>query len=612
MSYYTILTHIEERKYRVENLVNGRVRTMQLIYNDIIRLSNSCCQIISGISAPGYSYASLELKFVGSSSDSRVYPIEQKLHNVNDVNRLNQGDVIEVQLTTGDTNIYGIESIIPKQDSTDFIVSEIILRKIGDTTNITVPLAELESVQIKVLEEGYSVLQSDELVVKNSNGDYFQHSRVAEHIHYDTILQPGQIISVNDKDFFTLQEIANELGTNISDVKINLENILPDGKNRGVGINRNIIEQRRKVVNGEIDENNIQLSKEEFYRLWQYLNRSDTKDKSIVHWEFYVKRKYPNLRVPRYLSSFLNLQNVGIPYQHLDMERFSNIIDWIKGRNGVLENIESFFSYFHLLYWSEQISFIKKIIIQHKLGICKINNLSSLNQLIKHPKFININALILIHLILKLSTDNDVLSNLELYDIWKTCFPYKTEEEPWLALEKYIGTNLFCICEGAIGFNREDWWKDSRYNSSNKPVFYFFNNNREILLARVPDNHNNEVRPLMEDARKHRGFVIFRDDDNRTSDECFRQGRCPVVDAVYADEEYRTKLGLEPATSSMNGNNVYDCYLPFDNCPLTSVPSWRLNIAQKYKDRCTALEAPQSTIWIWYNRNSCFIRVKRN
>lgn len=481
MSYYKVLSCKDNKLYNIESIFGSAQREMRVQYADLVRIKESSCQIIESLCPASYSIVSPELFFV-EDRFGKIHPLEAKLYHVTQKEEIRQNHIIEVKLRNESAiDLYVVVSISKPEKEPQGNISkstpELTLQKFSSHTSIKTTFDDIDVTTLKLLEDSCTCLTHDTLVVMDQSGIYYKYDAVSKPISYDTRFENGSIINIASKETFTLAEISKELGTKIQDVKIALRNVLPDGKNMGTGIDSNYIAlcKNRQGLANEQDDNNVSITSSEFYRLIQYLKRPDTQSKSIIHWKFYVNKKYSSIQPPTYLDYQHNPYKDEIPYQHLDMDRFENLINWLIGKVSLMGDIETYFPYFHLLYWSEQISFVQKIIALHHFGRHKLMNLDALDTLVKYPKFVNINVLIFIHSLLKLNKERKLLSNLELYHIWRAYCPNKNRTKLGLTLQEYIGINLFCTCKGAIGFNVEDWWMPN-INDDNKPVFHVYNN----------------------------------------------------------------------------------------------------------------------------------------
>ena len=616
MSYYKILSCKDNKQYHIEGLSDGIQREMRVQYADLVRIKESSCQVIESSCPASYSLVSPDLYFV-EDRFGKICPLESKLYHTTQKEEIRQNRIIEVKLRNENAvDLYVVVSVsdrdIEPQGNISKATKELILQRFSSHTSIKTTFDDIDATTLKVLDDGCTCLRHDTLVVMDRSGVYYKYDAVSKPINYDTALDNGFIINIVSKDSFTLGEISKELGTKIQDVKIALRNVLPDGKNMGTGIDSNYIAwlKNKQGHANEQDDNNVSITSSEFYRLIQYLKRPDTQSKSIIHWKFYVNKKYSSIQSPTYLDYQNNPHKDEIPYQHLDMDRFENLIDWLIGKSSLMGDIETYYPYFHLLYWSEQISFVQKIIVLHHNRSLRLNNLEALASLVKYPKFVNINVLIFIHSLLKLNKDRKLLSNLELYNIWRAYCPNKNRTKLGLTLQEYIGINLFCTCKGAIGFNAEDWWMPN-INDDNKPVFHVYNNG-DISLHQYNPHFTQDISPTMEDAKKHKSFVVFRDDFSEAT-SCFnssQNGKCPVLDAIYNDSEYRDNLLSRIPSSNVTKkeneeeNEKYNIDLSFNDCPLISAPSWRYIWAERHRDLCTLANPPKiKALYLWYNKN---------
>jgi hypothetical protein len=615
MSYYKVLSCKDNKLYNIESIFGGAQREMRVQYADLVRIKESSCQIIDSLCPASYSTVSPELFFV-EDRFGKIHPLEAKLYHITQKEEIRQNHIIEVKLRNESAiDLYVVVSISKPEKEPQGNISkatpELTLQKFSSHTSIKTTFDDIDVTTLKLLEDSCTCLTHDTLVVMDQSGIYYKYDAVSKPISYDTRFENGSIINIASKETFTLAEISKELGTKIQDVKIALRNVLPNGKNMGTGIDSNYIALRknRQGLANEQDDNNVSITSSEFYRLIQYIKRPDTQSKSIIHWKFYVNKKYSSIQPPTYLDYQHNPYKDEIPYQHLDMDRFENLINWLIGKVSLMGDIETYFPYFHLLYWSEQISFVQKIIVLHRNGSHKLNNLEILETLVKYPKFVNINVLIFIHSLLKLNKERKLLSNLELYNIWRAYCPSKNRGKIGLTLQEYIGTNLFCTCKGAIGFNVEDWWQPN-INDDNKPIFHVYNGG-EISLHYYNKHFTQDISPTMEDAKKHRSFVVFREDYAKAS-SCFEsfERKCPVLDAIYNDTEYRddllSSLPSSNITRTEDGeeNEIYNVDLSFNDCPLISAPSWRYIWAERHRESCTLMNPPKiKALYLWYNKN---------
>ncbi|MBO7263231.1 MAG: hypothetical protein J6U93_01775 [Alistipes sp.] len=595
MGYYRVLSCLENRRYIVENLKDGSQREMKIKYADIVRIKEDDTQSISAISHLGYVPVSEEIHFVVGNDGNAVYPIEEKLCALSETQtkKIKTGNIVEFSLTDGTSYLCRVESTSVEQGL-------LCVKILGDSIEHKFFVKDIVLSSIKVLVDGYRPLADDVLVMKGPNGGYYQFESVAKTLWYNSSIEPGQVMCITSNKDFTLLEVARELGVKLPDVKNFICNILPDDIKIGVGINSSVLDLRKRQSNIENDSD-VTISSSEFYRLIEYLNRPDTQFKSIIHWEFYVNKKYPGVAKYQYLMN-CDPYRYGVPYQNLDMDKFVNLIEWLNNKSDLNTDIVSYFPLFPLLYWSEQIRFVRRVVSLHKTSRHRISDLNLLERLVEYPKQVNINVLIFIHSILKLYREKKTLYNAELYQIWKSNQPDHIDSTFGLALNDYIGINLFCVCHGAIGFNVEDWWKPNVY-SGNKPILYIYGDGTMGLRT----NDNNSVEATMESVKKHKGFVVFREDVNSDEGKCFGDGQCPVLTAINEDSEYRNELlktiNITPEQLETDGY-LMDA-LAFNNCPLSLVPSWRNKWAEKHRDKCKSNTPPRiKAIYLWHKRNA--------
>lgn len=595
MGYYKVLSCLDNRKYIVESLKDRGQREMKIKYADIVRIKENDCQIIAGVSYQGYIPASNDIHFVISSDGASIFPIEEKLCALADTQtkKIKTGDIVEFTLTDRSSYICCVES-------TSSAEKMLCVKNLGDSIEHKIFVKDIDLSSIKVLVDGYSYLGDDVLVLRDPNGVYHRFDSVAKKVWYNSVIESGQILHIESKQHFTLSEVANELGVKLPDVKSHICNILPDDINDGVGINAAVLDMRRQNQGAQEDKD-INITSSEFYKLIQYLNRPDTQFKSIIHWEYYVNKRYKGVPKPQFLVN-CDPYKYGVPYEDLEMDKFANLKEWLDNKGNLNSDIVSYFPLFPLLYWSEQIRFVRRLISLHRTERYRFNDLSLLEQLTKHPKLVNINVLIFIHTLLKLYKEHRTLYNAELFQIWRSNQPNHINDEFGLALNDYIGTNLFCHCKVAVGFNVENWWQPN-VNAENKPVLYIYSDDTMDLR----ENGNYEVEATMESVKKYKGFVVFREDDNRTVSQCFRNRACPVLRAIDEDGEHRVELlkRMNISTKELEENsNLIDLFA-FNDCPLISVPSWRNKWAEKHRDKCVSDMPPRvKSIYLWYKRNS--------
>lgn len=583
MGYYKVLEYRDDRKYVVEGLNDGSQREMRIKYADIVRVKEDDCQIIEGVSLPGYVPASKDLHFVAYGEDKALYPLEQKLCALSETasKRIKVGDIAELTLKNQTT-------FLCRVDSTSAEKSEITITRLGDSDRQTISLNDIIIPSIKVLADGYRYFDDDVLVMKWPNGVYYPFDAVAKAVWYDSVIAPGQIVKIESKKDFALTDVARELGVKLPDVIRHIANVLPDNYNNGRGIQ---VDKPEDTI----------LSISEFYRLTQYLKRPETQFKSIIHWEYYVSKRFNGIPKPKFLEE-CDPYRCGVPYQNLDMERFVNLVEWLDNKKKLEADIVSYFPLFPLLYWWEQIRFVIRVVVYYKSGQSNISDLNLLERLVEYPQQVNINVLIFIHSIIKLHREKTTLSNAELFHIWKSNQPNYIDGEFGLALNDYIGTHLFCTCHGALGFNVEDWWLPN-VNAENKPVLYIYGNGDVSLRA----NGNNDVKSTIESVKQHKGFVVIREDDNREEKSCFESNQCPVLRAICEDterrDEYLKAMNISQAEFEKNAN-LSDLFT-FNYCPLVSVPSWRNKWAEKHRDKCISSKQPRiKYLYLWHKRNT--------
>lgn len=611
MSYYKILSYLGNRKYEVEGLHDGTKRTMQIKYKNIVRLNESVCQIIKSASLPDSTLAAPKLIFVKHASDPKVLPIEEMLCEMHDIMELKKGCVVRAEIDLPFQDFYTIEEIKETTESNIYPQKHrtFTLSRLNTRDSLTLSEFELKDCRIMILREGWECVNRNSIVLRNRIGSFYEYENCSKPIERNDTLEEGQIISIESQDSFTLQEVADQLGTKYQDVNNVLKNIIPDNSKAGRGID---VYARAKEYNLNTLEN-VKISVTELYRLIQYLQRPDSQCKSIVHWRYYVNKKYPKVYCPAYLNYSNNPHKELIPYKHLNMDEFANLMNWLTEKNKTMCKDE-YYSFFHLLHWSEQICFIEKVVQAH-LSTNKSSqfDVTKFEAAIEFPQYTNINVLVFIHTLLKLHKGKGMLSNFDLYNIWKAHMPQKPKDAFGLALQDYVGTNLFCLCLGAIGFSKENWWSPNVYDG-NKPVFHHFSPNIFVVDKRGGNKEDNvKIESTMESARDNRAFVLFRGDNldengNDSAKECFNQTqnsgvRCPVLSAIEQDEEYQklySDYSRQNKSYDQSESPVY-----FNNCPLISVPGWRLNLGQKYKDKCTNPNPPQvSKYRLWYNKNA--------
>lgn len=595
MGYYRVVSDAGDRRYIVENMSDGVQREMKIKYADIVRIKESDCQVIVGVSRPDYMPVSRDIHFVVSRDGASVSPVEEKMCALAETQtkKIKAGDIVSFTLTD-------YSSYLCRVESTSSAEKMLCVKTLDDQIEHKIFVQDVVLSSIKVLVDGYTLLCGEELVMRDSKGVYRRFETVASTVGYNSVIMPGQVMYIASKPFFTLTEVADELGVKLPEVKNHICNILPDNIDVGVGINSAVLDQRKEEYDLYKDED-VTISCSEFYRLAQYLNRPDTQFKSIIHWEFYVSKRFKGVPKPQFLMN-CDPYRFGIPYQDLDMDKFLNLKEWLDNRGELNSDIVSYFPLFPLLYWSEQIRFIRRLISLHKTQRYRFSDLNLLEQLTEHPKHVNINVLIFIHTIIKLYQEHRTLYNNELYHIWRSTQPDHIDGLFGLALNDYIGTNLFCKCRITVGFNVEDWWQPNVF-AGNKPVLYRYSDGTMELRA----NGNLEMEATMLSVKKHKGFVVFREDDNREASQCFSNGMCPVMRAINEDSEYRgellKKMDITPKEFEEN-MHLMDLFA-YDDCPLISVPSWRKKWAERHRDKCVANTPPRvESIYLWHKRKN--------
>lgn len=526
MNFYKIISCLGNRKYEVERLYDGAKREMQIRYANIVRINEYDCQVAKRVSLPYCTPASPSLVFAEIEQGREpLLPIEEAMCDLNDIKDLKVGSIIETNIDDLPfKELYRVESVpITKVvNNVKTVIHDYTLCELNTSQKHTINDEEIKNLSIKTLRKGWKCVERGCLVLKNSSGSYYRYEDASSLVDYNTTLESGQIVYITSCYNFTLVEVANQLGTKYQDVVNLFRNILPKDKNNGVGID---VYKRKQSGNISRIED-VVIDNVEFHRLLQYLRREDAQCKSIVRWKYHTNRKYPKVTPAKYLDYANNPHKELIPHSHLDMEIFKDLIDWLLNKDNFATYKDEYFSFFHLLHWSEQISFIEKIITLHRNGQQQLQDITKLNELVQYPQYVNINVLIVVHTLLKLHQKSDVLTNFDLYSIWKSHLPQKIKSTFGLTLKNYVGTNLFCTCKGAIGFCEENWWLPHRYDY-NRPVFHFFNNGRIDVdkrgYSKYDKEKEDEIKPTMEAARDCRAFVLFRDDNNYDVHDCFKQ-----------------------------------------------------------------------------------------
>lgn len=599
MSYYRVISHLGNRKYLIESLNNGTPREMQIKYKTVVRVSESGCQIIENVAPVNCKCASSDLVFVKNAENNAIYPIERFLRPC-DVQSLKVNDVVEIEFRNSKTGLYIVTQISNTGQELGLTLD---LREIEGDKRSVANCKVSEIVTIKSLETGYKLLYKVSPILIDSSGEYYEYDAISFAIDHKYILQPEQIINIVTPEEFSITEIAEQLGTTLPIVAASLLNIVPDNTN-GNGLTfLNIIRQCN-------DLSDLKLTQGESYRLFKFLQRPDTQCKSIIRWKYYINIKNSNIPCPGYLDVNNNIHKEEISYQHLDMGKYAKIIDWLSGKVDIANEIESYFTLFHTLYWSDQIRFLKKILINHILRLHVLTDITKLELLIQYPQYVNINVLIFIHTLLKLNKDRALLSNVELYHIWKSHLPQKSKGKYGLSLKDYVGTNLFCMCRGAIGFGIEDWWSPG-INADSKPVLYISPDGQMDLVADFISS--SEITPTLESIKEHRGFVVYRDcgDMKNCHYAGWRIDECPVVASIKNDNEYRDQI-FNMTSKNLNQDLQKGCnedenaenLFEYKMCPLISVPSWKNKWAEKYRDKCSVDKSPRITaLYLWHKRN---------
>ena len=546
MSYYKIISHLGGRNYEVEGLHDGTKRKMQIRYANIVRINEFACQVAERASLPYCTLASPSLIFAEIKQGEPLLPIEEAMCVLNDIKDLKVGSIIETNIDDLPfKELYRVESIpmIKEVNNVKTTIHDYTLCELNSSQRHTIKDEDLKNLSIKTLREDWKCVEQGSLVLKNSSGSYYRYGDASSPINHNTSLGSGQIIYIRSQRDITLKEVAFQLGTKYQEVINVIKNVLPNGKNDGVGIDLYKRKQNEKISKIE----DVSIDNVEFYRLLQYLMREDAQCKSIVRWKYHTNKKYPNITPAKYLDYSNNPHKELIPHSHLDMDIFKDLVDWLLNKDDFATYKDEYFSFFHLLHWSEQISFIKKIITLHRNGKQQIQDIARLKELVQYPQCVNINVLIFVNALLKLQQKSDLPSNFELYSIWKSHLPQKIKTTFGLTLQDYVGTNLFYTCKGAIGFSEESWWLPHVYDY-NKPVFHIFNNGKIDVdkrgYGKDDKEKDEEIKPTMEAARDCRAFVLFRDDDNYTAHKCFadREQESSIIREIQKCTSVKEKI----------------------------------------------------------------------